>query len=209
MNPTKKLIIASLVMFNTTAIFGMRPRGSSTRPPAMLSQESPLQGMAATVAPVQSTEHKPRVWLSTMESQPDSLVDLEVPSIPYEQQRLFETTSSVNPILEEQDEQITPTEENFKKLEAIDRSLLERILNPNPKISNPVDVNDPIIIDPSEMQVITPLGLASFWGLDAIIDKLCSQGALVNEPMPTNTLPDLEGFTPLHIAVMFNKIPAA
>jgi len=203
MSGIKKLVITFIIIIQTPVLFCMRPRGSSTRPPAMLSQESPLQGMAATVAPVQSTGPTPRAWASDMQFQPESLADIEIPITPYEQQRL----SEANPVSEE--EYIEPTDESFKRLETVDRSLLERILKPNPEISNPIDVNDPIIIDPSEMQVITPLGLASFWGLDAIIDKLCSQGALVNEPMPTNTLPDLEGFTPLHIAVMFNKIPAA
>jgi len=101
------------------------------------------------------------------------------------------------------------TQSPSQQLEVMDKQLLERILNPRPENPNPVDVNNPIIIDPSDMQAITPLGLAAFWGWEDIINQLCTKGARVSEPMPTNTLPNLQGFTPLHIAVMLNKPDAA
>jgi len=193
MSGIKKLVITFIIIIQTPVLFCMRPRGSSTRPP------NPLHGMAATVAPVQSTEHKPRAWGPTMEYPTD-----EQPA-PSPSDKPLSTT--VGPKLQH-DTSFEPKQEDFLELEAIDRALLERRLNPSPEISNPVGVNDHIIINPFEMQAITPLGLAAFWGWDDIIDKLCAQGAQINEPMPTNTFSDLEGFTPLHIAVMFNRIRA-
>jgi len=203
MSNTHKLIITLLIILNVTTTFGMRPRGSSTRPPDMQLQENFIRGMAATVAPVQSTQHQPRSQSSTMESQP-GWIEIEVPAPSPSGRQLSSTSETTIP---EADQSLHTTQDMHLKIEEFDKDFLKKIINP--QTANPIGVNDHIIIDPSEFYAITPLGLAAFWGWPDIIDQLCRKGAYVNEPMPPNTLPNLKGLTPLHIATVLNRIQAA
>ncbi len=189
MSNIHKLIITLLIHTQPTTIFGMRPRESSTKPPRMQPQESLTRDPSATVAPVQSTQHQPK-------SQP-SWIEMKVPA-----PSPFDMIPQAPQVLQE-------TQELYLKMENFDKEFLKKIINPAPNIPNPIGVNDPIVIDPSEFHILTPLGLAAFWGWPDIIDQLCIQGARVNEPMPSNTLPDFKGLTPLHIAVALNRIQAA
>lgn len=193
MNDNKKLFITAVVLIQTTVMFSMQPQEASKE-------------LATTIAHIQSTEQEQRAASPTMEYQPSSLVETEQAVAPSPSSMALDSAMSPSSATETHIELIPEWYQQFK---VIDRQFLERILNPNPTIRNPAGINDHIVIDLSEFRVLTPLGLATLWGWEDLVDKLCTKGALVNEPMPTNAFANFQGFTPLHIAVILKKTEAA